>query len=161
VLETIRDADAIVLGPGSLYTSILPNLLVAGVAAAVAESNAVKMYICNVMTQPGETDDFTASSHVRTLLEQAGRRVCDYVIVNEEPPRRLLEAYAVEGQTPVDPDRAALEALGVRTSSAKRRRSATIRSDSRKSCSNSSTSTSSRVPRSYDLPPEAMRLVTR
>jgi uncharacterized cofD-like protein len=114
VLETIRDADAIVLGPGSLYTSILPNLLVAGVAAAVAESNAVKMYICNVMTQPGETDDFTASSHVRTLLEQAGRRVCDYVIVNEEPPRRLLEAYAVEGQTPVDPDRAALEALGVR-----------------------------------------------
>jgi uncharacterized cofD-like protein len=114
VFDAIRDADAIVLGPGSLYTSILPNLLVGGVAQAVADSRAVKMYICNVMTQPGETDDFTASSHVRTLLEQSGRRVCDYAIVNEEPPRLLLEAYAEEGQTPVTPDRAAIEALGVR-----------------------------------------------
>ena len=114
VLDTIRDADAIVLGPGSLYTSILPNLLVAGVARAVAESGAVKMYICNVMTQPGETDEFTASAHVRTLLEQAGKNICDYAIVNEQPPQRLLEAYAEEGQTPVAPDRAAIEALGVR-----------------------------------------------
>lgn len=114
VLDTIRDADAIVLGPGSLYTSILPNLLVAGVAQAVADSPAVKMYICNVMTQPGETDAFTASAHVRTLLEQAGRRICDYAIVNEQPPRRLLEAYAEEGQAPVAPDRTAIEALGVR-----------------------------------------------
>ncbi len=114
VLDAIRDADAIVLGPGSLYTSILPNLLVSGVAQAVTESRAVKIYICNVMTQPGETDDFTASSHVRTLLEQAGRRICDYVVVNEQPPRLLLEAYAEEGQVPVASDRAAIEALGIR-----------------------------------------------
>jgi uncharacterized cofD-like protein len=114
VLDAIRGADAIVLGPGSLYTSILPNFLVDGIARAVAESSAIKIYICNVMTQPGETDAFTASAHVRALFEQAGARVCDTVIVNEEPPRKLLEAYAVEGQIPVAPDRAALETLGVR-----------------------------------------------
>jgi uncharacterized cofD-like protein len=114
VLDAIRDADAIVLGPGSLYTSVLPNVLVEGIARAVADSSALKMYVCNVMTQPGETDEFTASAHVRTLLEQSGERVCDYVILNEEPPRRLLEAYAEEGQIPVDADRSAIEALGVR-----------------------------------------------
>jgi uncharacterized cofD-like protein len=114
VLEAIADADAIVLGPGSLYTSVLPNFLVDGIAAAVARSPALKVYICNVMTQPGETDDFTAAAHVRALLLQAGQRVCDTVIVNDEPPRRLLEAYAEEGQTPVVPDRTALAALGVR-----------------------------------------------
>jgi uncharacterized cofD-like protein len=114
VLAAIRDADAIVLGPGSLYTSILPNFLVEDVAAAVAASPAVKIYICNVMTQPGETDAFTASAHVRALLAQAGAAVCDTVIVNEEPPKRLLEAYAEEGQIPVAPDRADLESLGVR-----------------------------------------------
>ncbi|MBC5798946.1 MAG: YvcK family protein [Candidatus Eremiobacteraeota bacterium] len=114
VLDAIRDADAIVMGPGSLYTSVLPNVLVEGIARAVADANALKMYVCNVMTQPGETDEFTASAHVRTLLEQSGERLCDYVILNEEPPRRLLEAYAEEGQIPVDADRTAIEALGVR-----------------------------------------------
>lgn len=114
VLDAIRDADAIVLGPGSLYTSILPNFLIDGVARAVAESSAIKIYVCNVMTQPGETDDFTASAHVRTLLALAGTRVCDYAILNEQPPEKLLEAYAEGGQQPVDPDRAAIEALGVR-----------------------------------------------
>ena len=114
VLDAIRGADAIVLGPGSLYTSVLPNFLVNGIARAVAESTAIKIYICNVMTQPGETDAFTASAHVRALFEHAGARVCDTVIVNEEPPRRLLEAYAVEGQLPVTPDRLQLEELGVR-----------------------------------------------
>ena len=114
VLAAIAEADAIVLGPGSLYTSVLPNFLVEGIACAVATSSAVKMYICNVMTQPGETDAFTASAHVRTLFEQAGPGVCDTVIVNEEPPRRLLAAYAVEGQTPVVADAAELHALGVR-----------------------------------------------
>jgi uncharacterized cofD-like protein len=114
VLDAIREADAIVLGPGSLYTSVLPNFLVDGVARAVAESHALKIYICNVMTQPGETDAFPASAHVRTLVEHAGPGVCDAVIVNEEPPRRLLEVYAEEGQVPVEPDRSVLETLGVR-----------------------------------------------
>jgi uncharacterized cofD-like protein len=114
VLEAIRGADAIVLGPGSLYTSVLPNFLVEGLAEAVADSNAIKIYICNVMTQPGETDAFTASAHVRTLLAHAGHHVCDTVIVNEQPPKRLLEAYAEEGQIPVTPDTAELADLGVR-----------------------------------------------
>jgi len=114
VLEAIANADAIVLGPGSLYTSVLPNFLVEGISQAVADSRALKVYICNVMTQPGETDAFTAAAHVRALLMQTGQRVCDTVIVNDEPPRRLLEAYAEEGQVPVVPDRTALAALGVR-----------------------------------------------
>jgi len=114
VLDAIAGADAIVLGPGSLYTSILPNFLVDGIARAVADSSAVKIYICNVMTQPGETDAFTASAHVRVLLEQAGARICDTVVINEEPPRRLLEVYAEEGQIPVAPDRAQIEAMGLR-----------------------------------------------
>ncbi len=114
VLDAIADADAIVLGPGSLYTSILPNFLVDGIAEAVAKTNSVKIYICNVMTQPGETDAFTASEHVRVLLEQTSERVCDTVIINEEPPRKLLERYAEEGQIPVAPDRAAIEAMGLR-----------------------------------------------
>jgi len=114
VLEAIAQADAIVLGPGSLYTSILPNLLVRGVADAVAAANCPKIYICNVMTQPGETDGFAASDHVDALLKQSEARVCDYAIVNLEPPKRLLEKYEVGGQTPVDPDREKIEALGVR-----------------------------------------------
>ncbi len=114
VLAAIREADAIVLGPGSLYTSVLPNFLIDGITRAVSESGALKMYVCNVMTQPGETDDFTASAHVRTLLERTGARVCDVAIVNDEPPRRLVDVYAEEGQAPVDDDRAAIAALGVR-----------------------------------------------
>jgi uncharacterized cofD-like protein len=114
VLAAIASADAIILGPGSLYTSILPNFLVDGVAKAVAASPAIKIYVCNVMTQPGETDALTASGHVRALVEQAAAKVCDIVVINDEPPKRLLAAYAVEGQTPVVPDRESLDALGVR-----------------------------------------------
>jgi uncharacterized cofD-like protein len=113
-LEAIRRADAIVLGPGSLYTSILPNFLVNGIAEAVARSSAIKIYICNVMTQPGETDAFAASQHVAALFKGAGEHVADYVVVNEQMPTRLREAYAQEGQIPVEPDRKALEDLGVR-----------------------------------------------
>jgi uncharacterized cofD-like protein len=114
VIDAIRTADAIVLGPGSLYTSIMPNLLVAGIAREVAAASAVKIYVCNVMTQPGETDAFTASQHVGKLLENAGARVCDIAIVNEELPKKLRDLYAEEGQLPVTPDIAAVEKLGVR-----------------------------------------------
>jgi uncharacterized cofD-like protein len=114
VIEAIAQADAIVLGPGSLYTSILPNLLVRGVADAVAAASCPKIYICNVMTQPGETDGYAASDHVHALLEQSGARVCDYAVVNLEPPQRLREKYEVGGQTPVAPDREKIEALGIR-----------------------------------------------
>jgi uncharacterized cofD-like protein len=113
VLDAIRDADAIVLGPGSLYTSVVPNFLVSRIAREVADAHAIKMYVCNVMTQPGETDGMTAADHVSALLENAGERVCDYVIVNDEPPSRLLAAYAQEGQVPVEPDLARITALGL------------------------------------------------
>jgi 2-phospho-L-lactate transferase/gluconeogenesis factor (CofD/UPF0052 family) len=109
----LRDADAIVLGPGSLFTSIAPNFLVSRIAREVAGAHAVKMYVCNVMTQPGETAGMTACDHVAALLANAGERVCDYVIVNDEPPSRLLAAYAEEGQVPVEPDVQRIAALGL------------------------------------------------
>ena len=84
-LEAIETADAIILGPGSLYTSIMPNLLVEGVAAALKKSKAIKIYICNVMTQPGETDNYTASMHAKAIIDHAGRGVIDYVLVNSAP----------------------------------------------------------------------------
>jgi uncharacterized cofD-like protein len=115
VIAAIRDADAIILGPGSLYTSILPNLLVERVAREIESSNAVKLYVCNVMTQAGETDGYSASRHVEALLENAGARVCDIVVVNDELPRRLLDAYAEEGQLPVVVDKVKLDRLGMRT----------------------------------------------
>lgn len=118
-LAAIREADAIVLGPGSLYTSIIPNFLVDGIAREVAASSALKVYVCNVMTQPGETDTMTAADHVAALLENAGARVCDFVIVNEEAPSKLLEAYAVENQIPVKPDVARIASMGLTPVSAK------------------------------------------
>ncbi|MBV8371701.1 MAG: YvcK family protein [Candidatus Eremiobacteraeota bacterium] len=113
VIAAIRDADAIVLGPGSLYTSILPNFLVERIAREVANAHAVRIYVCNVMTQPGETDGMTAADHVEALFASAGERVCDYVVVNDEAPSRLVAAYAQEGQVPVAPDVDRIAALGV------------------------------------------------
>jgi uncharacterized cofD-like protein len=115
VITAIREADAIILGPGSLYTSILPNLLVERVAREIEAANAVKLYVCNVMTQPGETDGYSASRHVEALIQNSGGRVCDIVVVNDELPRKLLDAYAVEGQLPVVVDKPRLDRLGVRT----------------------------------------------
>ncbi len=113
VIEAIRTADAIVLGPGSLFTSILPNFLVERIAHEVAHATAVKVYVCNVMTQPGETDRMTAADHVEALFRNAGARVCDYVIVNDEPPHKLLTTYAEERQEPVIPDVERIKALGL------------------------------------------------
>jgi uncharacterized cofD-like protein len=115
VIAAIRDADAIVLGPGSLYTSILPNLLVQRIAHEIEAANAVKIYVCNVMTQPGETVDYTAAKHVEALIANAKARVCDIVIVNDELPRKLLDIYAEEHQLPVVIDKARLDRLHVQT----------------------------------------------
>jgi uncharacterized cofD-like protein len=114
-ISAIRDADAIVLGPGSLYTSILPNLLVQRIAKEIEASNAVKIYVCNVMTQPGETSGYTASRHVEALIANAKARVCDIVIVNDELPRKLLDLYAGEQQLPVVVDKARLDRIGMQT----------------------------------------------
>jgi len=112
-LEAIREADAVVLGPGSLYTSILPNLLVRGMPEALDRSRAVKIYVCNVMTQPGETDGYTAGQHLQAILSHAGP-VVDYMVVNEEEiPARLRSRYRREGAAPVVVDRAEIEKMGV------------------------------------------------
>jgi uncharacterized cofD-like protein len=114
-LEAIRNADAIVLGPGSLFTSILPNFLIDRITQEVARARGVKIYVCNVMTQPGETENMTAADHVEALFENAGERVCDYVIVNVEAPSKLRETYAEEGQIAVTPDIERIEAMGLTT----------------------------------------------
>ena len=97
-LAAIRAADIITVGPGSLYTSILPNLLVARVASAIDQSGAVKIFICNLMTQPGETDGYTARQHIEVVKAYAPEVSFDYVVVNERlvSPAQA-EAYAAEG----------------------------------------------------------------
>ncbi|WDM02937.1 YvcK family protein [Alicyclobacillus cycloheptanicus] len=114
-LDAIRDADAIIVGPGSLYTSVLPNLLVPGLADAVAGSAAKKIYICNVMTQPGETDAFSASRHVDVIYRHVGRKIFDYILVNASslPPEALAQ-YQAQGSYPVLVDVEALHRLGLR-----------------------------------------------
>lgn len=114
-LEAIRDADAIILGPGSLYTSILPNLLVRGVADTLRKSQAVKIYICNVMTQPGETDGYSASEHVKAILDHVGPGVIDYVVINNQNVAEdLQQKYADQGAYPVKNDVKAIEAMGIK-----------------------------------------------
>ncbi len=104
-ITAIETADLIVLGPGSVFTSIIPNLLIPEITDAIARSKALKVYICNVMTQPGETVGFSACDHVDAIAWHAGKRVFDYVLVNDRVPRKdLLSKYEVHGQTVVKPD---------------------------------------------------------
>jgi uncharacterized cofD-like protein len=115
VLEAIHDADAVILGPGSLYTSVLPNLLVKGMGEALRQTQAVKIYICNVMTQPGETDGYTASDHVKAILDHTGPGVIDYAVINcQDVAEELRTSYASQGAYPVVPDTEAIEAMGVK-----------------------------------------------
>ncbi len=112
-LEAIRKADAILIGPGSIYTSIVPNLLVHGVPEALAASKALKVYICNVMTQPGETDGYTVCDHIRAIARHTDRRLFDYVLMNDEiPSEELLERYRKEGSDCVMPDPDAVRRMG-------------------------------------------------
>lgn len=112
-LEAVAEADVIVLGPGSLYTSIIPNLLVPGMADALVASPALKIHVCNVMTQPGETDGYTAHDHVRAIETHVGARIIDVVVVNNgDIPQEVLRRYAEQGAVPVETDRARLEAAG-------------------------------------------------
>ncbi len=101
-LDAIDNADLIILGPGSLYTSILPNLLIRDIHDAILKSDAYKIYILNVMTQPGETDGFSAWDHLRVLLEHTDPRVVDACFINKQTiPGELLEKYREKGAQPV------------------------------------------------------------
>lgn len=114
-LEALRTADLIVLGPGSLYTSILPNLLIPGIRRAMAESRAQVALVLNLMTQPGETDGLSGSDHLAALEQHAGSGLFGTVIVNSKPlPPDRLELYAATGAAPVAVEREALAARGVR-----------------------------------------------
>ena len=114
-IQAISLADVIVIGPGSVYTSIIPNLLVPGIAEAIRESQAAKMYVCNVMTQRGESDNYTASDHVKALLRHAEGRLFQYVLVNRQAPSAgLLVKYRSEGSDLVHPDVEKIRELGFR-----------------------------------------------
>ena len=88
VLRALVNADAIVVGPGSLYSSTLPNLLVEGIASTISGVNAVRIYVANLMTEPGETDGFSLDDHLRVIREHAGYDLFDYILVNRMPYRR-------------------------------------------------------------------------
>lgn len=112
-LEAIRRADIVVIGPGSLYTSLIPNFLVAGVADAVAQSSALKIYVMNIMTQDGETDGYTGYEHVQALLRHAPGCI-DVCICNNEPiEESRLAPYRLEGVEPIRIEREKIESLGI------------------------------------------------
>lgn len=113
-LTAIKEAEIITVGPGSLYTSILPNLLVEGIAEALKESKALKVYICNVMTQPGETTGYSAGDHVKTIYNHVEDDLFDYIIINNEKgSKKLREKYEEEGSYPVEIDRKQIKKLGL------------------------------------------------
>ncbi|MGI4827200.1 MAG: gluconeogenesis factor YvcK family protein, partial [Janthinobacterium lividum] len=114
-LEAIAEADLITLGPGSLYTSVISNLLVRGIPEALAASRATRIYVCNLMTQANESLGLTASQHIEKILQHAGgRQILDYALVNTGNIRHgTLAKYAAEGQAPIDADLARVRDLGV------------------------------------------------
>jgi uncharacterized cofD-like protein len=114
VLEAIRSADVITVGPGSLFTSIVPNLLVRGIAREIRKSPAVKIYVGNLMTQPGETTGFSAAEHVEVIYSHCGQRLFDGIVLNNAPiPRAEAARYRLLGSTPVISDHARLQDLGL------------------------------------------------
>ncbi len=113
-LEAIRQAEMIVLGPGSLYTSIIPNLLVDGIVEAIQGSDALKVYVCNIMTQDGETEGYTVSDHIEALFQHSAPGLFDLCLTNSAPiPEEMVRRYAQEGAEPIRCDEDACHALGV------------------------------------------------
>ncbi len=114
-LKSIKEAQIIVLGPGSLYTSIIPNLLIKEISQAIAESEAIKVYVCNVMTQPGETDGYAVSDHIKALLKHSYPKILNYCVVNNgEVPAEVLKRYSKDNSTLVFNDRKKIESMGYR-----------------------------------------------
>ena len=114
-LKAIKEAQVVVLGPGSLYTSIIPNLLIDEITEAIVKSDALKVYVCNVMTQPGETDGYSASDHLGALLAHSHPKVVDYAILNTATvPKGILSRYSQQGSHLVLNDRKKIEGMGYR-----------------------------------------------
>lgn len=113
-LDAIREADAIIMGPGSLYTSVISNLLIKKIRVAVRRSGALKIYVSNIMTQPGETDDFKASDHIKILKKYGGKEIVNCVVANNGiVSNTLKERYEKERSKVVDIDEKAIKDLGV------------------------------------------------
>jgi len=112
VIDAIKSADIILMGPGSLYTSVIPNLLIDEIALTISKSKAHKAYVCNVMTQPGETDGYTVSDHVKAILKHAKyENIIDTVFINNELPENLTEKYEQAGSYPVKYDKEEIKKL--------------------------------------------------
>lgn len=119
-VEALARADGIVLGPGSLYTSVLPPLLVEDLATAIRDARGLRIYVVNVMTQPGETDGYSAADHLRVLQAQAGPGLVDVVVLNVQRPQPdKLERYLEQGACPVLADARNIQEMGVRTVAAR------------------------------------------
>lgn len=114
VIEAIKEADAIVIGPGSLYTNVIPNLLVNGVSRAIKESKAIRIYVSNIMTELGQTDNYTLSDHIRTIQEYLGKDIIDFVIYDTgEIVPEFIKKYILKGSEVVLPDTQKAKELGV------------------------------------------------
>jgi len=114
-IQAISNAELIVFGPGSLYTSIIPNLLIGEIQEAIKSSSAHKLYICNIMTQPGETTGYTVSDHIAALLQHtANPNLIEAVLANDRHPEKLLGKYKEKGQEPVLIDADVVQKLGIR-----------------------------------------------
>ncbi len=114
VIDAIKSADLIILGPGSLYTSVIPNLLIDEISREVVASSAKKIYVCNIMTQPGETDGYSVSEHVQALMKHANsRKVIDAVLVNDFIPSNLADKYRMAHSYPVKIDVDNIKKLGI------------------------------------------------
>jgi uncharacterized cofD-like protein len=114
-LSAIAQADLITLGPGSLFTSVIPNLLVEGIPAAIRQSPAIKAHLVNLMWQPGETTDFRASDHIRAIHRHARGKFLDYAVVNIRPiAPALRQRYARQEAMPVENDLAAIFRMGIK-----------------------------------------------
>jgi uncharacterized cofD-like protein len=119
-LEAIAEADLITLGPGSLFTSVIPNLLVSGVSKAIRDSPAIKAYFVNLMWQPGETIEFRASDHIRAIRNHAGGRLLDYAVINTSAVSPAMRRrYALEDVNPVENDVDKILGMGLEIVSAK------------------------------------------
>ena len=115
VLEAIEQADLILVGPGSLYTSIIPNLLVSGVAEAIDKSEATCVYIANLMTQPGESQGYSVADHVRAIYQHTRRSLFDWVVINHQPVSpAVAQRYRADGAEPVRADVGELQRMGLR-----------------------------------------------
>ena len=114
-IEAIKEAKLIILGPGSLYTSVIPNLLVSGIVNAIRESSARKIYICNVMTQDGETENYTAADHVKAIFRHSYDGLFDTCVVNNSSiSKELSDKYALEGAELIEVDESSFREMGIK-----------------------------------------------